>query len=181
MSICIWMMPSRVLAQAESASEPAKITVCGDGTCEDSEKSRCSQDCGGGAGRCGDGACDFSEQRDQSCPLDCSLTTTFSGGANSAAGNAPRYVPRTQVEELQKQVEYLKANPDAAQKPAAPTGPSVCGDGSCDDSEKGSCAQDCGGRPSDALDNKIHCGDGDCDAFEQREKSCPLDCNLTDY
>lgn len=168
----------------DAQKTPSGPSVCGDGQCDEKEKDSCSLDCGASTGRCGDGTCDSYEARDRKCPVDCELTHTQSAeGTNAQPASETRFVPRSEFENLQKQVEELKANPSAppSEEPKKPAGPSVCGDGQCDDKEKGRCDRDCGSGPSDPFGDKIRCGDGDCDAGERRDKTCPVDCDLTNY
>jgi hypothetical protein len=171
---------------SQSTEKSSGPSVCGDGQCDDTEKNRCNLDCGSSSesSRCGDGNCDAYERRERNCPVDCEIRETQSAaGTNSQQGSNTRFVPRSDLEKLQKEVDEFEANPPGGETEGTdkPAGPSVCGDGQCDDKEQGRCDRDCGGRPGGSDGGKIHCGDGECDVYEQRDKTCPLDCELTNY
>lgn len=192
---------------------------CGDGVCDDFERSRgvCPADCGassssatpagvappasnpgpagsppaGAAGKCGDGLCDDFERSRGVCPADC--------GASAPAGPAGTTPP-------------VSSPGPVGGPPAGAAG--KCGDGVCDDFERshGVCPADCsqssgassspaapassgikpaspalrvssgapgapaggpGGAPQGAAGK---CGDGVCDDFERSRGVCPADC-----
>ncbi|KHK01246.1 hypothetical protein NY78_3228 [Desulfovibrio sp. TomC] len=139
--------PATVTPGAAPTAAPAG--KCGDGICDDFERSRgvCPADCGGAAGpamapatpapatpgaapgaapagKCGDGVCDDFERSRGVCPADCGGAP----GTVSTAGPAP--------------AASTPATPGAAST-AAPAG--KCGDGVCDAFERshGVCPQDC--------------------------------------
>ena len=141
---------------------------CGDGVCDDFERSRgvCPADCGassssatpagatppalspgsaggtpaGAAGKCGDGVCDDFERSRGVCPADCGPA---SGSSSSPAAPAASGI-----------------------KPASPTLRVSSG-------SPGAPAGGPGGPPPGAAGK---CGDGVCDDFERSRGVCPADC-----
>ncbi|EFL50749.1 conserved hypothetical protein [Solidesulfovibrio fructosivorans JJ]] len=178
---------------------------CGDGVCDDFERSKgvCPKDCGssgqssGGSayapaspmvpsgsgtgvsgapsGKCGDGVCDDFERSKGVCPKDC-------GGSGQSSGGSA-YAPRAPM--------------TSSGGGAGMSG--KCGDGVCDDFErsKGVCPKDCGSSGQSSGGSAYapaspmvpsgsgtgvsgapagKCGDGVCDDFERSKGVCPKDC-----
>ncbi len=129
------------------------ITVCGDGTCNGTEKSAtCPKDCGG-LGTCGDGKCEDGVESCGSCPGDC--------------GACP----------LECKVKS-SSEPDAKGCKGCACEACVCAkDSYCcatawDSACVSQCTKDCSG-PKCATGI---CGDNKCDFATESSTTCPNDC-----
>ncbi|MFP5258922.1 MAG: beta-galactosidase, partial [Acidobacteriota bacterium] len=161
---------------------------------------------GASPGKCGDGICDDFERSKGVCPKDCAAA----GGASAPTGSPAGVTGWSGA--TSPSGSTAPGTPGGVSAPGAPatpggsggTGasPGKCGDGICDDFEraKGVCPQDCGasggaaGSTSALPGSSVgiaparagtsvgsgaaagKCGDGVCDDFERTKGVCQQDC-----
>ncbi len=159
---------SGAVAGPAGAPPAAAAGKCGDGVCDDFERTHgvCPQDCGpssgpagaspppasgavGGppanaAGKCGDGICDDFERTHGVCPQDCGPASGASSGAAAPASSGIK--PASPTLRVSSGSPGGPPGGPGGGPPAGAAG--KCGDGVCDDFERshGVCPQDCSGQ-----------------------------------
>lgn len=192
------------------ASQPVWIQLpeCGNGKCEVGEDATCPKDCRDETEPpppgpvCGDGTCEGAETK-VTCPADCgevlptdpicgNLICESGEDKNNCPGDCGDPLPTDPIcGNLICEAGEDKNNCPADCGDVLP----ICGDGVCDEREKGVCLLDCPeptptgcgdgvcddsedatSCPADCLLPEPVCGDGLCSERERTEGSCPKDC-----